>query len=329
VDRVAGAVEAVGAPVYLASSSRGLLGASHPLQFRHRRKEALKKADLVLLLGFPADFRLDYGASIGRRATLIGVNRSAQDLQLNRKPDLGIEADPGLFLEMLAERLSAYTEPADRWARWLEELRQAEREREEEIGRQAVAEGDGVNPVELCRRIDLALPQDSVLVVDGGDFVATAAYVVRPRGPLSWLDPGAFGTLGVGGGFALGAKLVRPEAEVWLLYGDGSAAYTLAEFDTFVRHRLPVIAVVGNDAGWTQIAREQVPLLGDAVGTVLARTDYHRVAEGYGGRGLLLTRTEDAAEVLARAREIAAAGHPVLVNAHLGGTEFRKGSISM
>ncbi len=111
---------------------------------------------------------------------------------------------------------------------------------------------------------------------------------LTPRGPLSWLDPGVFGTLGVGGGFALGAKLCRPEADVWILYGDGSVAYSLAEFDTFARHGIPVIAVVGNDAGWTQIAREQIEVLKDDVGTVLARTDYHKVAEGYGGRGLLL-----------------------------------------
>jgi acetolactate synthase-1/2/3 large subunit len=90
-----------------------------------------------------------------------------------------------------------------------------------------------------------------------------------------------------------------------------------------------VIAVVGNDAGWTQIAREQVVVLEDDVGTVLARTDYHKVAEGYGGRGLLLERGEDAGPVLQEAVRIARAGSPVLVNAHLDKTEFRKGSISM
>ena len=119
----------------------------------------------------------------------------------------------------------------------------------------------------MCRAIEALLPRDSVIVADGGDFVATASYVLRPRGPLSWLDPGVFGTLGVGAGFALAAKLLRPEAEVWLLYGDGSVGFSLAEADTFARHGVPVVAVVGNDAGWTQIAREQVEVLGDDVGT--------------------------------------------------------------
>jgi acetolactate synthase-1/2/3 large subunit len=143
------------------------------------------------------------------------------------------------------------------------------------------------------------------------------------------LDPGVFGTLGVGAGFAAGAKLCRPEGEVWLLYGDGSAGYSLVEFDTFVRHGLPVIAVVGNDAGWTQIARDQVVYLEDDVATVLAPTDYHTVAEGFGARGFKVERSEDIPAVLAAARETAAAGRPVLINLIIGKTDFRKGAISM
>ena len=114
-----------------------------------------------------------------------------------------------------------------------------------------------------------------------------------------------------------------------MLFGDGSLGYSLAEFDTFARHGLPVIAVVGNDAGWTQIAREQIEVLGDDVGTVLARTDYHEAAGGYGGEGLLLERPEDVPAVLAEAKRIARAGRPVLVNAQIGRTAFRKGSISL
>ena len=140
----------------------------------------------------------------------------------------------------------------------------------------------GSIPWPLCRRLERALGDDAIVVADGGDFVATASYVLRPRGPLAWLDPGAFGTLGVGAGFALGAKLVRPEADVWIVYGDGAAGYSLAEADTFVRHRLGVAALIGNDAGWTQIAREQVEVLHDAVGTALAPTDVRAGGAGPG-----------------------------------------------
>ncbi len=325
-EELARAIAAIGAPVYLAGGARGLLGSGHALQLRHKRKEALREADLVLLAGIPSDFRLDYGRHISRKAFLVSVNRSEADLRMNRKPDLAVHADPGLLLRGVAKALS---DDGRRWADWLTALRARDAEREREIAVQAAVAGERVNPVHLCREIDRALAPESVIVADGGDFVATAAYTVSPRAPLSWLDPGVFGTLGVGGGFALGAKLCRPEADVWILYGDGSVAYSLAEFDTFARHGIPVIAVVGNDAGWTQIAREQIQVLEDDVGTVLARTDYHQVAEGYGGRGLLLERSEDAGPVLQEAVRIARGGTAVLVNALLDKTEFRKGSISM
>ena len=152
---------------------------------------------------------------------------------------------------------------------------------------------------------------------------------MKPRRPLSWLDPGVFGTLGVGGGFAVGAQLVRPDAEVWLMYGDGSSAYSLSEFDTYLRHGLPVIAVIGTDASWAQIARDQGDILGDLVGTELRRTAYHKVAEGYGGVGLLLDKPEDVPKVIAEAKALRKQGKPVCINAMIGATDFRKGSLSI
>jgi acetolactate synthase-1/2/3 large subunit len=146
---------------------------------------------------------------------------------------------------------------------------------------------------------------------------------------LSWLDPGVFGTLGVGGGFALAAKAAKPGQEVWLIYGDGSAPYSMSEIDTCVRHGLPVIAVIGNNGSWAQIAREQVEMFGDDVGTVLRRSDYHTVGAGYGAHGIRLDATDDVPAVLAEARRIAHEGRPVVINAMISDTEFRKGSISM
>jgi acetolactate synthase-1/2/3 large subunit len=325
VSELAKAIESIGVPAYLAGGARGLLGAGNALQLRHKRKEALREADVVLLAGIPNDFRLDYGRHVSRKAFLISVNRSEQDLRQNRKPDLAVHGDPGLLLKGIAGAMKG-----DRKPDWLESLRARDQEREREIDEQAKAsEANLVNPVQLFRELERRLAENSVIVADGGDFVATASYILSPRRPLSWLDPGVFGTLGVGGGFGLGAKLCRPDADVWILYGDGSVAYSLAEFDTFARHGIPVIAVVGNDAGWTQIAREQVEILKDDVGTVLARTDYHKVAEGYGGKGLLLNRGEDIPAVLEEAVRLARAGTPVLINVHLARTEFRKGSISM
>ena len=319
--------EYVGVPVYLSGMARGLLGAGHRLQLRHRRQEALREADLVILAGVPCDFRLDYGRLFGRGAKLISANRSRSALAKNRKADLGLLGAPELFLRALAR---TFEEPRLEWRPWLETLRARDEEREGSIAEQAGERTEGgLNPLRVCRALEAALGDDSVIVADGGDFVGTASYVLRPRRPLSWLDPGPFGTLGVGAGFALAAKLVRPSADVWVVYGDGSVGFSLAEADTFARHGLGVIAVVGNDAAWTQIARDQVDILRDDVGTVLAATDYDRAAEGLGARGLRLDDDAGLESVLGEALRIARDGRPVYVNALLGRTDFRKGSLSI
>ena len=330
VDGVAAAVAKLGIPVYLSGMARGLLGMGHPQQMRHKRRQALREADFVLLAGVPCDFRLDYGNHIRRSSVYVSANRSKEDLTKNRKPDIGVLGDAGIFLQMLAETMAAdQLEPITDWTEWHATLRGHDQERNREIASQAQTPGANVNPLRFFTELEQRLGDNTILVADGGDFVATSSYILSPRQPLSWLDPGAFGTLGVGAGFALGAKLVHPESEVWIIYGDGSAGYSLAEFDTFVRHRIPLIAVVGNDAGWTQIARDQVEILGDDVATVLAHTDYHRVVDGFGGAGLRLDDPELIVDALEEARATAAHGVPVLLNVILDKSDFRKGSLSM
>ena len=273
-----------GIPVFLTGMARGLLGAEHPLQFRHGRKQALKAADLVMIVGMPCDFRLNYGMDINRQAFHVAVNRSKADLKQNKKPDLAIQADPGTFLLELTSRFHLDPDPQEDW---IHQLKAAEAASEKQIADFLQVETDYVNPLQFCKALDGAIDENSIIVGDGGDFIATVSYLVSPRGPLTWLDPGPYGTLGVGAGFALAAKLARPDAEVWLLYGDGAAGYGLIELDTFVRHDLPVIAVIGNDAGWTQIARDQVEILGDDVGTTLKHNNYHFIAEALGARAAI------------------------------------------
>src|SRR5262249_21769946 len=261
-------------------------------------------SDCVLLAGVPCDFRLDYGRHVRRSTRLIAANRSRRDARLNRTPSVAGIGGAGDFLVRLAGRLRDRAHsPA-----WVEALRARRLSRESEIDVQAASTGEHVNPVALFRALERLAGDDALFVADGGDFVATAAYILRPRAPLSWLDPGAFGTLGVGAGFALGAAVARPGSERWLLWGDGASGYGLAELDTFVRHRLPVIAVVGNDASWAQIAREQVKMLHDDVGTVLARTAYHEVARGFGAEGIAIRCGAEMEAKLKEARAIAASG---------------------
>lgn len=322
---LAEAVRSLGLPTFLGGSSRGLLGRRSELQFRHKRTAALRKADVVLVAGFPFDFRLGYGQKINREAVLISINLDPVALRKNRKPTIALQAHPGQSLIRLAE----ISERSRDIGEWMSTLREREQARDEEIASGARSGGPRVDPVYLFQRMEQKLAEDSILIVDGGDFVATGAYILRPRGPLCWLDPGVFGTLGVGGGFAVGAASVRPDAEIWLLYGDGSSAYSLAEFDTCLRMGYAPIAVIGTDASWHQIARDQITILGDDVGTTLRRTDYHEVARGYGAHGILLDDPSQIDEVLDEAKRLAAEGTPVCINVHLADSDFREGSISI
>ena len=321
---LADALRALDIPVFLAGMARGLLGANSARQVRHHRKSALREADVVLLCGVPMDFRLDYGRHIGGGTAIVSVNRDRGELHKNRRSSLAICGDADLFVRALASAGARAACPT-----WAAHLAERDAQRDAEIAAESLVPLPPINPLALCRAVDDLLTDRSTVVADGGDFVATASYVVRPRAPMRWLDPGVFGTLGVGAGFSLGAKLARPDSEVWVLFGDGAFGYGPAEYDTFARHEVPVIGVVGNDAGWTQIAREQVELLHDDVGTVLAATDYERAAEGLGACGLRLVPGDDLDGRLEQALALARQGRPVYVNARIGRTAFRKGSISM
>ena len=317
-------LDKLSAPVYTSGMARGCFGSSDKYFFRHNRKHALKNADVVVALGIPLDFRLGYGFSINKDATLISINRSKEDLNKNRKPDIGLHADPSRIMHEIGKIINPPS-----CQDWIEELTKLEEARENEIQQFSEHETDFVNPVYLCKTIDQLIDEQSILIADGGDFVGTASYTIRPRNPLGWLDPGPFGTLGVGGGFAIGAKSSFPEKEVWLFYGDGASAYSLAEFDTLCRHKLPVIAIIGNDASWQQIAREQKQMLGSNIGTELNFTAYEKVAQGYGGKGYYVDNHESLYETLEQAKENAKLGYPVCVNVKLSKSDFRKGSISV
>jgi acetolactate synthase-like protein len=349
VQRLADSIAKMGAPVFLGGMSRGLMGRDHPCFIRQNRGAALKNCDLVILLGSVVDFRLGYGASLpsAKTAKIISINRDEEMLGLNRGLFASLSGggwtatmtsvgDPCDFVLRLADSVGS---TSDRFKDWVGGLKADESKKEaqnrDKSSEQAVGRADRagqplLNPLSLVHTLEDALPDKSILVGDGGDFVATAAYVVRPRGPLTWLDPGSFGTLGVGAGFALAAKLVCPDAEVWLLWGDGAAGYSIAEFDTFARHNVPVVALIGNDACWGQIERDQTTWFGSPVSCNLEYNKYEKVAEGYGGVGLSITSPSD--DVVGTIREAQRTaretGKPVLINALVGRSNFREGSIS-
>jgi thiamine pyrophosphate-dependent acetolactate synthase large subunit-like protein len=172
------------------------------------------------------------------------------------------------------------------------------------------------------------LPSNSIFIADGGDFAATCSYILNPRKPLGWLDAGLFGTLGAGGGFALGAALSNPGDYVFIIYGDGSAGYSIVEFDTFTKLGLKVCAIVGNNGSWAQVAREQVSLLGSDTATVMPRSDYHLIAKSFGADGEKVGSINGFEQALKNALQSMDKGIPYLINAIIESTSFREGSIS-
>ncbi|CAD5220386.1 unnamed protein product [Bursaphelenchus okinawaensis] len=334
-DQLQETVKKLGIPTYLGGMCRGLLGRSSQIQFRQNRRDALKEADVVVLAGTVCDFRLSYGKVLSSRCKVIAINRCRSQLTKNHRVFWNahqlIQADVGQTLVQIQQGLGdEYSAPED----WIQSLTDRENEKESSnASKMAEVLKDGnLNPLALLKNLDDVLPDDAILVADGGDFVGSAAYIVRPRGPLQWLDPGAFGTLGVGGGFALGAKTVYPGRPVIIIYGDGSAGYSLLEFDTYQRHKLPVLAVIGNDACWSQIARDQVPWFNSSVACDLAFTNYEKIGEAIGAKGILLdsesdtkTQSESFREAIDESRN----NSSYVINAMIGKTDFRKGSISV
>ncbi|KAF4667263.1 hypothetical protein FOL47_003665 [Perkinsus chesapeaki] len=345
IEELRAALVSLEIPVWVSGMCRGLFGrkSGESVQMMHMRSSALKEADFVIIAGTPLDFRLNYGRSVNPKATLIVCN-SNKDILLKNK-DLRaatqyIHACPSQFLRDLSLVESRRPHQVVR-SQWITTCREREAKREKEIAAQgskhSTQEGR-VSPVRLLKALDKLLQEwgtEATIVADGGDFVGTASYCVRPVRALGWLDPGVFGTLGVGGGFAVAAGVLAGEyakEPVWLLWGDGSVGWSLAEFETMARHRVPCVAIVGNDGKWNQMYRDQVRLLKDPVAAVLgSHVNYHTAAEGYSGNiSFLLERDEDIEETLITARRAALESRgPVLVNAMLASSDFREGSLSL
>tara|TARA_Y100000590_G_scaffold353485_1_gene406389 strand:+ start:3675 stop:5408 length:1734 start_codon:yes stop_codon:yes gene_type:complete len=321
---LANAVKKLNIPTYVSGMARGLLSKSEMPIYRHARKKALQEADGVILAGVACDFRLDYGRNINHKAKIISINLSRKDLYKNRKPQKAIIGSSSKFLISLSKKYSG-----NGWGNWHKTLLNRDHQRIEKILTESRKKTEFINPLKICTAINEHTKKGDIIIADGGDFVATASYIIRPCSLGGWLDPGVFGTLGVGAGFILGSYLSNPDSIIWAIYGDGAFGYSLMEFDTFIRHKIPVIAVIGNDAGWTQITRDQVEILKDPIGTSLTYTKYHEAIIALGGVGFSIENENDITPVLLQARKSAEAGNAVSINVKIGKTDFRKGSISI
>jgi thiamine pyrophosphate-dependent acetolactate synthase large subunit-like protein len=296
-------------PVFLNGLARGCVAADHELFFSRTRSQALKGADVALVVGVPMDFRLAFGKAFGEETEVVVVDVSEPERQHPRAP--AVECYGALAATFEGLRAAAGGK-ALASQRWISELREAEAERREQERAELQDDRAPLHPMRLYSELGAMLERDAIVIGDGGDFVSYAGRVIDSYQPGCWLDPGPFGCLGAGPGYALAAKLARPERQVLLLVGDGAFGFAGMEFDTLARHGVNVVAVMGNNGIWALEKHPMEFLYGYSVAADLRPgTRYDQMVEALGAHGELVERPRDVRPALERAF---AAGKPALVN---------------
>ncbi len=323
-------VRTFGMPIYVNGQARGSLDPDDPHWFLQTRKDALKKADVVLIFGTPLDFRIGYGRDrvINPDAKLIQVDLDGRELGRNRPCDVGIIGDTGMVMAGLTQLAKDAKHTPELARPWLAELRGLEKQKWEGLQSQLTSDEAPLNPLRVCAEVDKFLTKDTIVIGDGGDFVGSAANVLRPRGFGHWLDAGPLGTLGAGPGYAMAAKLASPKSDVIIMYGDGAFGLNMMEFEACIRQKINIVGIIGNDAAWTQILRGQVQLYGPdrTPACRLAPTRYDLMIEAMGGHGEWVERPDDLKPAIKRALTC---GKPAVVNVRIGASDFRKDAISV
>lgn len=286
-------------PVFLQGSARGAVPPEHALVFQHARAAGLAAADVVCVIGTGLDFRLRFGR-LPPEVKLVHVHADATELGHNRIPDASIVADSGAALGILADGVKS---PADGRAGWLETLAAAESEWWNAHRSEIESDAAPIHHYRLAAELDRVLDPETIVIGDGGDVVAAVSRVLRIHRPGHWLDPGPFGCLGVGPPYAIGVKAAEPAKQVVVVAGDGSLGLNGFELDTLARFEMPVVFVVGNDAGWGEIRIPQVGMYGaeGEIATRLAPTPYERLVDVFGGHGERVERPQELAPALERA----------------------------
>src|SRR3989440_2812977 len=280
-------VEALEIPVFLNGQARGCVPADHELFFSRARSTGLKGADVAIVIGVPMDFRLGFGASLGEDTEIVAVD-VAEPGRSHPRP-VAAECYGGLPPPLDAPRAGAGPGAATRPGR----PQRAEGRGRKRDAERAELEDDRVplHPLRVYGELRKVLDRDAIIVCDGGDFVSYAGRVIDSFEPGCWLDPGPYGCLGTGPGYALAAKLARPDRQVVLLLGDGAFGFAGMEYDTLARHGVNVVGVMGNNGIWGLEHHPMTFLYGYSVAAELRpATRYDQVVEALGGQGELVER---------------------------------------
>jgi len=300
------AAEALRVPVFANGMGRGCLPPEHPLAFARARRAALRGADVIAVVGTPLDFRLNFG-DFGD-AQLIHI----VDAPTQRATHVSPAAAPAGDLKAILTELASRGGPGTERDEWIAQLRQIEDAARAAEVAELEADTDPIRPGRVYGELRRVLDPDAVTIGDGGDFVSYAGRYLEPARPGTWLDPGPYGCLGTGMGYAMGARLTYPDRQVCVLMGDGAAGFSLMDVETLVRHRLPVVIVVGNNGIWGLEKHPMRAMYGyDVAADLQPGLRYDRVAEALGGAGETVEKAADLGPALRRAFD---SGVPYLIN---------------
>jgi len=325
-------VRALDIPAYMNGASRGMLPQSDPHHFDRTRSDAFKNADVILIVGTPFDFRMGYGKRISKEATLVQVDQSYATVGKNRDISLGLAGDPGAILAAVSQAATGRIDDGARQQRqkWMVELREIEATKLDKLMPMFTTDQNPIHPYRLAYEINEFLGEDTIYIGDGGDIVTISAQAVRPRNPGQWMDPGALGSLGVGTGFSMAAKLAHPNKEVVCLYGDGAFGMTAFDMETAQRFGAPYLALIGNNSAMNQIRYGQLSKYGEErgdVGNKLGDVPFSKFGDMIGGYGEEVTEAGQIQPAMRRAREaIAKTGKCAVVNVWVDPNEYAPGT---
>ncbi|HKT04395.1 MAG TPA: acetolactate synthase [Rugosimonospora sp.] len=300
------AAEALRVPVFTNGMGRGSLPPEHPLAFAKARRVALGDADLVVVIGTPLDFRLSFG-DFGDAQLVHIVDAPSQ-----RAAHVSPVASPAGDLRLILGGIAGHTGDREDHTGWIETLRAAEDKARARDAEALSADTDPIKPARVYGELRRILAPDAVTIGDGGDFVSYAGRYLEPAQPGTWLDPGPYGCLGTGMGYALGARVTYPDRQVCVLMGDGAAGFSLMDVESLVRQQLPVVIVVGNNGIWGLEKHPMQAMYGyDVAADLQPELRYDDVVRALGGAGETVRRPDELAPALRRAFE---SGVPYLVN---------------
>jgi acetolactate synthase-1/2/3 large subunit len=316
-------------PAFMNGAGRGTLPPGDPHHFQQTRRYAFDKADVIVIVGTPFDFRMGYGRRLRADATVVQIDMDYRTVGKNRDISLGLVGDVGAILGAVAQTVSGrVNHGVSERKPWMEELRAAEDRLQNDRMSRLKSDAQPIHPLRLCYEINEFLRQDSIYIGDGGDIVTFSGGVVQPKSPGHWMDPGPLGTLGVGVPFAMACKLAQPQQEVVCLFGDGAFTLTGWDFETMVRFNLPFVGIVGNNSAWNQIRFGQLAKYGRErgdVGNKLGDVAFDQFATMLGGHGEAVRDPQDIQPALQRAR---ASGQPSLINVWIDPEAYAPGTMN-